>query len=332
MDFDYSEGWVCLHRKTIFSMVFKNEGLFKIWMWCLMKASHKASWVSIKVGRGISSIEVLPGQFVFGRKAAAKELNMDESTIYKRIKTLKKHKNITIESNNKYSIISIVNWHSYQEEKTKSNTENPLQTQTAIGKLKKGQKGNTLKEQQKDILSCENPSVCDDENKKSNIGFYQASNNQVTHTTMITIKDKTKDIFFTEDIVPEDSKNGLSDLDKKKGTVCPHKIIIEVYHNLCPSLPRVQSWNETSQKVLATRWRENKERQEIDWWANYFNRVNQSDFLTGKVVEFTATLNWLIGPKNMEKVLNGTYDNRKARMSPKLRNNIQACQDFIEGE
>jgi hypothetical protein len=40
-------------------------------------------------------------------------------------------------------------------------------------------------------------------------------------------------------------------------------------------------------------------------------------------------LNWLIGPKNMEKVLNGAYDNRSSPMPERLRNNIRACEEFI---
>ncbi len=120
---DNCDGWVCFHRKTVFSMVFKNEGVFKIWMWCLAKANHKKSWVKVTTGRGSSSLEILPGQFIFGRKSAAKELDMDENTIYKRMKKLEKAQNLTIESNNKYSIVSIVNWDIYQKPKEKSNTD-----------------------------------------------------------------------------------------------------------------------------------------------------------------------------------------------------------------
>jgi hypothetical protein len=60
-------------------------------------------------------------------------------------------------------------------------------------------------------------------------------------------------------------------------------------------------------------------------------RVNRSDFLTGRVKEFSANLNWLIGPKNMEKVLNGFYDNRGTPIPERLRNNTAAAMDFIKG-
>jgi hypothetical protein len=117
--------------------------------------------------------------------------------------------------------------------------------------------------------------------------------------------------------------------ENKKPKPCRHQAVIDAYHSCCPSLPRVESWNEASRRVLNARWREKRERQEIEWWERYFRRVNLSDFLTGRVKDFVATLNWLIGPKNMEKVLNGAYDNRSSPMPERLRNNIQACKEFI---
>lgn len=36
------EGWIKLHRKLISSNVFDNEKVLKVWIWCLMKATHKA--------------------------------------------------------------------------------------------------------------------------------------------------------------------------------------------------------------------------------------------------------------------------------------------------
>lgn len=125
-----------------------------------------------------------------------------------------------------------------------------------------------------------------------------------------------------EDVILDENKNPKP---------CPHQTIIDTYHSCCPSLPRVESWNDASRKVLAARWREKRERQEIEWWERYFRRVNLSDFLTGRVKDFVANLNWLIGPKNMEKVLNGAYDNRASPVPERLRNNLLAGAEFLEG-
>lgn len=109
-----NEGYVKIYRKTIRSQVFQNEGLFKVWMWCLLKANHKGQWVSVKTGKGTTEVWIEPGQFIFGRKKAAKELKMKPSTVRNRILKLKNMGNLDIQSNSQYSIIIIINWDTYQ--------------------------------------------------------------------------------------------------------------------------------------------------------------------------------------------------------------------------
>lgn len=107
-------GYIKLFRKSFESRVFKNDGLWKLWTWCLMKANHEEKWVTINTGRGTSEIQVGPGQFVFGRNTAAKELNMNPSTVWKRIVKLKNMQNLNIESNTHCSVVTITNWTFYQ--------------------------------------------------------------------------------------------------------------------------------------------------------------------------------------------------------------------------
>jgi len=120
-------GYICLWRKTIESEVFHNEGLFKVWVWCLMKANHKEAYVPMKTGRGETTVKVLPGQFIFGRYSAARELHTEPSTLWQRLKKLKSTQNIDIESNSKYSIISIINWGIYQAQKNNCDSEKDRQ-------------------------------------------------------------------------------------------------------------------------------------------------------------------------------------------------------------
>jgi uncharacterized phage protein (TIGR02220 family) len=111
-DVDY--GFIKLHRKTLNSQVFVNEKTFKIWMWCLMKANFKSKWVMLNVGKGTTEVEVIRGQFIFGRHSAASELNIKGSTIYEHMLKLVKMGNILMGSNNQYSVITICNYDNYQ--------------------------------------------------------------------------------------------------------------------------------------------------------------------------------------------------------------------------
>jgi DNA-binding transcriptional MocR family regulator len=57
---------------------------------------------------------VQPGQFIFGRKSAAKELGMSGSTVQDRMKKLERMQNIVMQSVTHYSLVSVVNWALYQ--------------------------------------------------------------------------------------------------------------------------------------------------------------------------------------------------------------------------
>lgn len=117
-------GWIKLHRKIISDPVFQNEKLLKVWLYCLLKASHKKH--ESMVGMQVVSLD--PGEFVFGRKKAAIELNMKESTVWDRMKLLEKIGNIDIKSNNKFSVVNVVNWGKYQDREDEDQQQNQQQT------------------------------------------------------------------------------------------------------------------------------------------------------------------------------------------------------------
>lgn len=107
-------GFVKLWRKLLDSEVFANEGLLKVWVYCMCKSNHKKRFVPFKTGRSVDTIEVKPGQFIYGRNKAAEHLHMSPSTVYKRMKKLVDLGCCNIKSNTHYSIITICNWDTYQ--------------------------------------------------------------------------------------------------------------------------------------------------------------------------------------------------------------------------
>jgi len=113
---DLNGGYVRLYRKTLESSVFQNPVTLKIWIWCLLKANHKGRSVSVRTGRGETLVRLQPGQFIFGRNSAAKELNLPASTIHDVMVRFRKTGNLTIFPDSHYSIISISKWSDYQAE------------------------------------------------------------------------------------------------------------------------------------------------------------------------------------------------------------------------
>lgn len=109
-----SVGWIKLHRKLLDSRVFANEGLLRLWVYCLCRANHETNYVDIQTGKGKTEVKVNAGEFIFGRKSVSKDLKMNPSTLYKRMQKLEKIGNVNIQSNSHYSIVSICNWNVYQ--------------------------------------------------------------------------------------------------------------------------------------------------------------------------------------------------------------------------
>jgi hypothetical protein len=110
------EGSILLARGILNSQVFAHQTALKIWIWCLCRATFKERFVSVKIGKGETTVKLKPGEFIFGRFKAEEELGIDGSTIYK---WMQKFANpdfdmVKIQSNSQYSIISICNWQTYQ--------------------------------------------------------------------------------------------------------------------------------------------------------------------------------------------------------------------------
>lgn len=105
-----SSGWVKFYRQALENAWLQNHRLWAFWSYCLLKASHKDTEVTV----GYQRVSLKPGQFVFGRVKASMDLAMTETQIRTCLNSLKMTGNITSKSASKYSIITIVNWHSYQ--------------------------------------------------------------------------------------------------------------------------------------------------------------------------------------------------------------------------
>jgi len=108
----------------------------------------------------------------------------------------------------------------------------------------------------------------------------------------------------------------------KKLPGCDHKSVVELYHQLLPTMRRVEVWNDTRAGYLRQRWREvavelseTKEITHADvltWWEEFFKHVSKSKFLTGKINDksgrtFVADLEWIIKPSNFAKIVEGKY-------------------------
>jgi uncharacterized phage protein (TIGR02220 family) len=134
------KGWIKLHRKLMDNPIFDNPNLLRVWLWCLLKASHDYHQQMIE----LQIVDLEPGQFVTGRFKGSDELKINPSTFYKYLKTLEKLKMINLKSNNKMTIVTIENWRKYQVEDAETYQQNNNKITT------KEQQNNTNKNDKND--------------------------------------------------------------------------------------------------------------------------------------------------------------------------------------
>ena len=100
------QGYIKLHRKILDNGVFADAELLKVFVWCILKANTTPNVV---YGRKVDV-----GEFITGRITASEELHLKPSTIYKRLQRLKSQGYINISSTTKNSLITVINYKSYQ--------------------------------------------------------------------------------------------------------------------------------------------------------------------------------------------------------------------------
>ena len=126
-------GFVLLWRKSLDSAVWQDPDLWRTWTCCLMLAHHKAG--HMKVNRLSEPVEVKPGQFVTGRDSFHRAMYPRQeksaphkTTVWRWLLALKSVGNLHIETHKRFSIITIVNWDTYQKPKREDAQVNSLQT------------------------------------------------------------------------------------------------------------------------------------------------------------------------------------------------------------
>lgn len=103
--------WVKLYQKSLHSSVWQaGANVWMVWCWCLMRANSKTT----KVPFNGKDHLLLPGQFITGRNKASKEVGISVRSYRTAISYLKSTSRLTIKNNNKFSIITIQNWSTYQ--------------------------------------------------------------------------------------------------------------------------------------------------------------------------------------------------------------------------
>ena len=107
------EGWIKLHRKFVEWEWFNVDEMVKLFIYLLLTANHEATkWRGIEIKRG---------QLLTGRKSLHDKTKISEQTLRTCLSRLEKTGEINLKSTNKYTIITICNYESYQSNQPTTN-------------------------------------------------------------------------------------------------------------------------------------------------------------------------------------------------------------------
>ena len=88
----------------------------------------------------------------------------------------------------------------------------------------------------------------------------------------------------------------------------PYDEIVSLYHEILPELPRVKLLTDKRKAWIKTRWNEDPQRQDLQWWREYFESVRDQAHLMGDNDRgWKADLEFLVKADKMARVLEKSY-------------------------
>ncbi len=109
-------GWIKMHRMLLDSSIFADAELLRVFLYCLLQASYRV--MTVPIGRQVITLQ--PGQLLYGRKAVSNRLGIGEGKLRGLMSQLEEMGILTIESSNRYSIVTVLQWDVYQNETDKT--------------------------------------------------------------------------------------------------------------------------------------------------------------------------------------------------------------------
>ena len=115
------------------------------------------------------------------------------------------------------------------------------------------------------------------------------SNKRPTNDQQTTTEEEIKNIRIKED-------NNIS-----------YEKILNLYNELCPSLPKVTKITDARKKLINARLKDYS----MEELEKAFKEAEASDFLTGRSGKWTgANFDWIMNTNNIVKILEGNYRNK----------------------
>lgn len=144
--------FIKLHRSILESAVFTDAEVLRLWIYLLCKASVDDRKI-IMNGRVVN---ISRGQLVTGRKALAANIGTTESKVYRSLKLLQELGCISVEVNNKFSLVTIENWGKFQDTPQKVNSRTTAKQQQTNNRTTTDEQQNNTNNNDNNVKECYN--------------------------------------------------------------------------------------------------------------------------------------------------------------------------------
>lgn len=262
-------GWVKFHRELLTKPIWHTTTPEQkvILQVLLMKANYKAM---TWVHKGIT-YHLKPGQMITSLAAIAQMCGPGITSHNVRSALLKfeKYGFLTNQSTNRSRLITIENWAAYQTTEAEATSQPPNQAQST---------------------------------HKAAAGT-GATNKKLSSEEGEEVKHPLQPSAAAAEAKPNTTPGETA----QETPPCPYQQIIDLYHQLCPSLSPITKINKSRKQILSAHWREHQA--DLGFFRELFTKAQASQYLKGKnPAKWRATFDWIITEKNMSRILEGNYD------------------------
>jgi hypothetical protein len=137
------QGWICLHRKLLEWEWYSDINTTRLFIHCLLRANHKAKkW---------QGTDVPAGSFIGGLHALSEQTGLSVQQLRTCIQRLKSTNDITVKATNKFSVITVMNWASYQDKEEQQQANQQASQQTNNNQITNEQQSINNKQQCKQL-------------------------------------------------------------------------------------------------------------------------------------------------------------------------------------
>ena len=112
----------------------------------------------------------------------------------------------------------------------------------------------------------------------------------------------------------EDNSTSITTLNNKLNTTTHEALISaigELWNKLAEKNPKVPKVLRIQNSRLVSLRKRVKDEPTLMFWIGLFKQIDESDFLSGRSGDWSATFDWVMKPANMVKILEGNYSQNK---------------------